>query len=306
MTTILTPPSNRIKGPWILNSDSLESLDSTIEKIWLILTNQYERSIRDELQSIPEEIAEDIFESKIRNRSTNQLIKKEVNLYFKNKKTLQSDNVLTILKNPILNDLSAASFSVIFQKGDNEFKFDIKNDTLYYFIRCENIEAKDEIIYELNKWISEFRPKTVVTIWHEYAHSQWWLFIIFLIGWGVNTSTNEDAYNRVLKSQAKELINKGIDSTNICQAVDIILKKEIAYMPKDYSYTTLDEPTFFNNKFALMFFILSIILSIVPKTTIGVGRIEWRSKFWRWWIYFVTASIPSSLVIPWIIEKIWK
>jgi len=141
------------------------------------------------------------------------------------------------------------------------------------------------------------KPNKVLQTWSNYGEPiSYVIFIplIFLFFYFMQKSYT--SYNEVLIKQSKTIIDIGIDSTNSNDALELLLKLQSGYVPKDFVPTEKPKNPIYIRLLALSS-LLYLICRVKPKTTIGLGKRKFLYKFYKFWVIFVTITIPTFLVI---------
>ena len=112
-----------------------------------------------------------------------------------------------------------------------------------------------------------------------------------------------DRYKNDVKSQAHELLKDGITPDETEKALDILLKLQSGFLPKDYIERN---PTSLRGWYILVICaaLVGIIGLIPPKTNLGLGKGDQRVKRWRIWIRVVSVGISSGIILPIVLDKL--
>jgi hypothetical protein len=276
------PSSFEINGPWLIDGLKLEELGKIIENI------------------------DKIFILALKDTDHNKTIgPKNVIMSFENDVRMQSNSLLEILKDQKTNNMKPIELEIEIGSRylDLYFEFRIYKDIIKYNLKCNNEDMKNDITYEIHKWLEDISPSIITKYWYNPLFGSiligvWIVAIIVLIFLVFFPSAFEA--KRIAIHQAKELLDNGIDNQNQIKAIETLLEINSEYYPEkdlktrrhEISYVLLHNITFI--------FICLIILSIIPKPTIGVGKLKKRVKFYKLWVKFVTISIPLSIFIGFI------
>lgn len=292
MSKLFIPAEQEIKGPWLLSQIDFENLDKIIDTIFEKLMT----ALNDEMSLYPEAY------------KYNKLkLKKSIILTSKNKTELLDNTLIGILKDQKLNDLQPDELFIEVGERYSGFVFLLsispENDgALDYSVECINEEIKDEIKYVIDRWIEDLKPNKLSQIWSNtlpgfltFFGILW--FIILLSGLFDAPSDN---FKKDLKIQADSLISNGIDINNQNEAIEIILKLQTEYTPKNINDKRTLQPKVL--KLLIISIFCFIVLIITPKTTIGLGKYKQKIKFYKFWNKFVLIIIPSLIILPQIIN----
>lgn len=101
----------------------------------------------------------------------------------------------------------------------------------------------------------------------------------------------------ILKSLAHELINSGIDSSNVSDAVELLLMIE-----SDYEINSIQVEERKLPPMMIRFIVLNIMIIIIgflrPKNIIGIGKRLIVYKFYKFWIRFIQILLPIFMLSP--------
>jgi len=324
MGQIILANRKSIKGPWLLDNKSLSELAITLGKINDILEQENEKAILFEAEQRREQNKDKFIsvEQSITYVRTNfsqfQTKRYNVVLFSDNNKRLEDKELLELLKDPKLDDINPNRLNIEIDRGLSHFSLDINTKLfgeLEVYIYTKDDIVTNEIRYELNQWIEIYSPKKVVQIWTNVVRPLA-PYILFFFIWifgsmlGTMTTTPKSNYDEVLKVEAAQLIKKGITSENSNKAIELLLKIQSGYTPIDYKPIPITADVACKNllidQHLLWVFIGLIILSISPKTTIGIGKRKNKYNFYKAWIYIVLFSIPNLIILPMVKKYIFK
>ena len=219
MSSIFTE-SKSYGGPWLVSKSNLLDLDSTLNEIF----NKYQTLIREKVIGTdvltPEEeqmkIADYIKHSKYYAPESRIV----VNL--KNKvKERKYKSILDLVKDLDIKSEEIKSIVVYITSLENSFELNISrylDDKLELTISTESKMVQQDIYFAIEQWIEKIRPNKVITIWHKlndwlpvYAFAA---LLIYPFFWMQNND-----YDRIYKSEAKELLKMGINDANRDKAI---------------------------------------------------------------------------------------
>jgi hypothetical protein len=114
--------------------------------------------------------------------------------------------------------------------------------------------------------------------------------------------TASDSYKEEKEIEARKLIDNGIDSQNIFEAMEIMLILETEFVPENYEYS---DSSLKNWGISLLCLVLIfIILAFTPKSYIDLGKGQKKIKFWKSWIRIISITIPVGILFPILLNKI--
>jgi hypothetical protein len=294
MGRLFIPAEQKIPGPWLLDRKQLLELDKVIqlaqEKLLIALNEEVKQNSGKENIKIIHDI------------------NTTVTLTAINRNKIVDKSIAGILKDQKANEFKPTELKIeIGQRYSDCFLvFEVSNcidGDLEYSIKCNDDKIKDEINYEMESWLENIKPYKLVQIW-----SNWKLLVILpIIFFGylflsmsmtVETIDNKD--NLILKKQIDSLLVQGINKNNQYKAIEMLLKTKGTQVEGEHKLKL--NKTYF--KAFIIILIALILISISPKTTIGIGKRVSELKFYRFWIKFVIYSIPSLFIFPKIFEII--
>ena len=306
MGKIIHPQKKEIKGPWLLNQEDFETLDIVFEKIDILLyqswLNNEENKIKQEKKDITEEELSKEIEKK-KNESWNYKYVKKCEITSNDESKLSDETILGILKDKTVEKLKPKSFNLNVRHGSiYENSFDLKVSNYYkgaldYDINCSDTHIKDEIQYEIDKWIDKRKPNWALQIWSNYGDFIIYTFIFPIVMFAYNSfSTSYATYQQSLKLEMYELGKVGINETNRDLALELLIKLESGFRPENFELIEIP-----NNPIWIRLFIVSVFIYIAavfrPKTMIGLGLIKKKLAIYKVWIKLVLITLPAVLIL---------
>lgn len=295
-------PDIMIDGPFLLGQESLLSLDELLKNIH----NKLEASRIDNKNNKTEIPARlgiaytvDI---------DNIPISTKITIFSKDRTTKYTayPDIKSILKDHQTKDFSVHELKVLIGSGipQNQFELTIvcgRDGDIECKLRCYDHSVLHEMYYEINEWIKKHKPNTVVRAWSNISI----LVAIFgglfvIIGFFLAFSSED--YETVVNRQAIHLLDSGINQSNLPHAVDILLKLQTKYIPKNYIGVYEFDPDYFRT--VLLWFIIYLIIIISPSTVIEIGKGAWKVNFYKQWIKWNVYTIPGLIIVPKIVEKV--
>ena len=312
MGKLIIPNEIRIKGPWLLNEKALEELHETI----IIIERKIDEACEIEVKELIEE--KFLETKKWRQSVTREEVLKEVNdrldrhnsrqfiFYSKDDKRIEDSSIENLLKDKNILDFKPIKLLIKIIKGTTEFEITISKthiDELQTRLRTTNDNFADDINYELNKWIRKYQPNFALQKWNTW--SPFFIFplisLIFFSSLFFMKSKTE-LYQNELLNQCKEILIDGVSADEVNLTLEIIMKIETKYLPKDYKSVKT------NNQLILKIWgialICAILLMIKPITIFGVGKNKSKLVFYNAWIKLILVFIPLSIILPVILNKL--
>lgn len=310
MAKLITPSENVLDGPWLLGKDQLSLLNTTIEKIEqhlkkaedIRVTSEAEIHMQ-EYQNIYPNLTIEQAKEKVKKYSTSRRKENYSIIHTKEGKVIEDESLLGILKDPQVDHYTPTELRIKRAFGASEFSLKVSEyGKLYVNTLVANESIQADINYEIKNWIDPIKPKILVRWWSEVIPYMLIPIGIILLLIGLNNSpTNLQLYKEELSRESYKLLENGLSPEEETKAIEIILEDRSNYVPNDF------KPVPQKSKHSL-FWVTSIvgiiILSIRPKTVIGLGKNEWKVKFYTVWIYIVLSYIPLDIAIQILLAKI--
>lgn len=310
MGQIIHPDSYERKGPWLLSRVAFEELEQIISSIDVLLQKAFEIEIVESIKSENGDLSDKQLQQSIVNAKNTYPYDRKTNVaYFesKNKTRLEGKSLNEILKDKNLRSFSPKKFHATIRYGNNiKFTIDINrySDKLEYEINCFDQQINDEIKDSIEQWTEKYKANIYVSFWSNWGDMFSFILLMAIGSFAVLTFVNfENSGKDAAKLEAISLLNKGIDSSNINRAVETILKLESNYQfDKNVDIKQNANPIFLK---IFIFLLLLFVFSVIrPKTTIGLGKSKSILSFYKFWIKFVTITIPTLLIISPFLKKI--
>lgn len=283
MSKYIYPGSNEVKGPWLLDKDSLQKFEDLINEITGELSTDTEEDykVRYELSFTD---GKSIVDSTIINIDINNDIKQ------------LCPQILSVKIYPGTYSIYCTELVFDFKKSFPSFRYDIRN--------TNNEETKLRITNKIEDWIENNKPSKFLSIWDNLS-SLFPLFgvlivlLILLIFSLKNSSLS--AYQQSLSKQAETLLETGINENNYIEAVELSLAKEYDYIPST-----------FHNEINPLGYIIAIFITIFvctigyfsPKSNIAIGAGRNKVKFWKSYVKIITYTIPTLILLPLLVNFI--
>lgn len=302
----LTIPTEIHKGPWILKEIDIEELDNIISGLEKHLEESLESEI---IQAIESENTKEILFLKDRAKKIEEAKQrhsfdkkeKKIALISSNGKKLSGKSIREILKDPSLGPFIPDEFQIYLQFGNNNsIKLEIpsgENDDLKLDINCFDNSKSDDIRLDINKWINKTKSNKITEIWSSWGQLLTGASSIILFILAVQLFIpNYSKYESDLIKESKVLLDEGVNDNNRNKAIEILLKLRTEYVPKDFVPKKIERDPSILKWFCFTSFIFIIAL-IRPRTTIGLGKNKWKVDFYKYWIPFVTYTVPIAIII---------
>ncbi len=188
------------------------------------------------------------------------------------------------------------------------------NDTSNYFeyeiIGSETFENyeyhKDILIGKIENWIDSYKPCIGLTAWYYLAVLTpifCLLIAVVCLGISLMDSGAKDQYFKQYDSEIAQIVESEINDSNRDRAIQMILQKEYDYVPESWNI----ERKKTENQILLYcegMFLFCLFIRIRPKANFAIGKGKRRIKAWNTYKYIIFILIPTSILIPILINRI--
>jgi hypothetical protein len=330
MADFIYTTSKTIRRPWFIDTDKLEALDKLLDEEWLRLSARTEAqlstNIEEKLKSDfslelarmrKEHFNEEEVAQKRRTELRDQLKEfslyteeRSITIYLKKNKKLPVKSFSDALREPILLEEIPIGFEARLKSGEitSSIKLIRGNGSLEITVSPEHISESKELFAAMQRWAIAARPPRWQQIWLLLNPGQWliWLFLLWL-PLAFLTDTKTAAANQY-KAQAHQILKNGVTQDNQVKVVEIILALQSDYIPQHISQSAA-----YPGWYKLLFFggfIVCVVLSITPKSMLGIGKGQEAINHWRSWMRIVFIIVPSfvflNIVWPYISSSIFR
>jgi hypothetical protein len=332
MAEIIYANDLEITEPVLIDAASLEQLDQIIGRYFTIFESEYEQAaskIQQEYRSQIKELEtkedkpDNDFAKQLRNSNLAsiesirdmKLIRiykphKKITVWFERDNKAVAKSFAELTRDRSIDDDTPAAFRL--QMSRDDFHCEIKSTSSYsnkvsISVGPERSELARELFVDLRRWANSVSAPSWTRYWAEadQAKAQWWLgiIIILIVASPWLFATNPAKLD--LQQQARMLVDNGINSSNLNDAVALLLRLQLEYYPGSTNTPSVFVPTWVIGLTAVVVLGM-VVLSIRPKFEIGLGKGIKNIDRWRWWIKFVGYAIPgfvvTSFIIPWLVQ----
>jgi hypothetical protein len=293
-------------GPWLLDDKALIGLDSIFEKYWFRFEKRrkslLEASLVNDYRLIWEQSVskDDLLEKIASVPSLNPHSRniKQVSILYDGH-TFECDSISTALTEISLVSKVPHGFTYYLSSSDVECKVELNTiGGLEVFTSPDNLPLARNMYTELIAWVEKYTAPFWLRWWSKLAKSGL-RFYVFLLGLILSISLLNRFIkwnNSLLKSQeqAHFLVEGGINSQNISEAIKLLLQTQIIDRISIQSSSTI--------WFLVAVVIMGIVLSVRPNVVMGIGKGSSYIRVWRWWLRFISVSVPlfflTFIILP--------
>lgn len=309
MAEFIYTTATNMPGPWLIDSEKLESLDKILDDEWARITKHHEDSIRKRVDKMIEESKakgekELDLESLKKNyeervRAYDNKDSRHVTIRLKSNKKIIVESFSEALRQQDLLQEMPIGFSAVMKSGDISGEIALtgrgltERGSLEISVSPERLAESKEFFAALQRWASTIRPPKWQQHWLALEHFQWFLWIIILVLAMAIVGSGESTAKKFYREQAAELLKDGLSEDKQLKAIETILVLESGYVPPGQGVAT---PGWFK---ILLFggFIACVVLSIRPKSRIGIGKGQDSINRWRLWMRVVFVVIPGFIFV---------
>lgn len=306
-----------INGPWLIDHNAVMELDNILDDAWEKLCHEEDAKIDNEankeFQEDPfyrhlkssEEIESKMAELKARIRDRwYRRRKKSIRIDFIGSKSLIADSFKEAYKDRSILDDIPIGFRVQMDVNDIEASIRLTENDLSVNVSPESLENAREFFVLLRQWMGRYKPPVWQRVWTAIHGFHWFMLVILLSFGYIFVDTSSTQMVNLARDRARSLLDAGLTEENTVEAVGLLLMLESRYFP---GYMEAGLPHWFNVLFWGGLFV-SIVLTIKPKSVVGLGKGEDRIKLWRWWLGLISVTIPglvfTSFLWPYIVQFI--
>jgi len=306
-----------VDGPLLLDRNSMEDLNNLIErgfeKISRMADENFEKKVEDRFQRFYSS-SKDWDSTKI--EENKKEIKKELFFDFRKYKEItvklqegkyfSPETIKDCITAPELSRDNVRSLNIKYGAADIGVTIDL-GSSLYTCLSIRTFpESKDlsrEIFVELRDWVYKNQAPLWQRLWRKIKGFHWILFLFIIVISSSIIQTPQDIASKTYKSEAHQLLSKGITEQTLPKAIDLILKIQSEYVPGIQKEKSIPK---WYGRLILSSLLISIILSFLPTFIIGIGKGGSKIKYWKGWLRIISVILPglifTSILWPKIID----
>jgi hypothetical protein len=301
----------------------LEALHTILEKVVAKLEEGFNAAIEEDAESMVELHREsgkpadsmDWARQVVRERLKFMRKETTVELVSSDHLRLKDSSLFNILKDPKVDLLNPIGLNIRFQRGPCELRMDVYpggiggiGGEIYVEVGCGDDSICSDIWHLIKGWLDSYSPNFFLRLFVNVAPVVWillgWVLLYMLLmdfmGGG---NSRESQYQQKLQDRAKALLTEGINSNEVEKALTTILEMQSKIIPD--SFVAKAESPFGGLRGNTVLVGISLLLSIAtPRTVIGLGKKRKLSILYKNWIALIMTSLPTSIGLPWLFEKL--
>jgi hypothetical protein len=295
------PTKYRGKGPWLIESSQLLSLDQSIDE-YLVKSKAASASTTasvatdssnqdSSVRTITFRLRHDkeLETSSFRDALFHPAAINENALGLKYEVKVRDITALLVLEKNTKERAIKQTNWTIFDTEENETELQIT-------VEPKSAALSQELFAVLKDWAVGVQPP----IWQKWVLNFrgfgrlalfFWLLLLGVFFFSPTPPNLKEHY----KQEARKLLDKGIDSNNQQKALELLLAIYSDYVPPSAKPvpTMLSSRSLITNLLGL--FAVSVV-AFFPELCIGLWRGKQYLRWWRTWVRFVSVTVPGLLV----------
>lgn len=312
MGQILYPNDRSYEGPWLIDLNGLEKLDEIVDYEWTKIKEHNEVRINEEveckLKALPEDARDQkrpTIEKEVRNSYMYKSDKRKLTMKLKSGNKIVAPSFREASREPGVTNETPVGFVLELKSGEVNAKIamnEYTRDDLSLSMDSPEPSVTRDFFFQIDRWVKCYKPPLWVKIWKSIQGFHWFLMLSIALVYLQFVTTGSGTYKKELTAEAHKIIENGIDSTESNRALEILLLLQSNYVPENVGMGKLISKTTIVI-FSVGLFIC-IILSFIPKSYLGFGKGEKKVRFWKIWLRWISVTIPSSILLPVLIDKL--
>ncbi|HWA94779.1 MAG TPA: hypothetical protein VG844_09270 [Terracidiphilus sp.] len=315
MASISYPTSLSIPGPWILDLDSLRNLDQLIDSCERRMQERREELIDAQFATewiemlkdgIPDEQMSQratALRKRIGERYGLNFQRRRLVVYMSKGRSTQGRTFEEVANHPHARTEIPRGFDFSLEIADADLKVSLGsseyNRDLSISVSSHDRDFAEELFGKLFNWASDIQPKRWLQLWLKSNMFSTLLLIlaVWLFALTAFFVLRPVDGPSIVRHQALELAKGGVNQSNEMKAIQLLLEMEVGYepapIPKVHKHLS--------NLFLVWFGWAACVLVAFrspPKGALGIWIGKDQVQRQRWWIGFVSVTVPSSVLVP--------
>ncbi len=320
MASIAYPTSASIRGPWIIDAESLLHLDRVVDSCLTRMTEQRTQDLESAYVSEQTRLIEDGYDGARQEttmKSLRPMIQRrfaekrnQVTVYLSGGRTAEGRGFEELMNQPHMQDELPRGFAITAEAGLSRISVELSVDKPWDSDLKMSVNSNDqqfalELFGKLQNWATDIQPKRWVKRWANAGAIPKLLsglFCGFLLALLFVTLTPRPGPSEV-KQEARQLAQHGVNSDNQLVALQLLLDLESGYEPQPTPSRHLIPGTQFWIYTAFVATII-LILNFPPQGAIGLWAGKDKVNKQQRWCQFVSITIPGFILtfflLPWL------
>lgn len=289
-------------GPWLLDANALKELDSIVLRHYKILEARRNQLLESEVEKESARLNREIdVTQKSRDqyitsyRNAHSVYSKSymyLNVFYRNF-SVRRESFALVIRDRSLQDELAEGFKFDFRSGDitGEITID-KTDGLKIELSPEDLDECQEIFVDLDAWATSHKARFLQRLSWRIAKLGFLPYIVTSLVLGLLfafISFTRSGDLLVTQEKMHGLLNQGISSSNLVEAVTLLLQIQIL------ENSPVQVPSWYRTILLLGAFFF-VVLLIQPKIVLGLGRGVTQLRFWKMWQTFIIVTVPTLIL----------
>jgi hypothetical protein len=307
-----------VKQPWLIETKSLLELDAVVDTCIVKMREQLPSEIEAEVNNYVDRYESNMSESeKIaaadRHRlriSTSAAYLQDtrgLTVFLSGGRTAEAQTFDELIGLPHVHTEVPRGFRLRGHLGQTVVNVKLDAYELSVTVAPEKSELSLELFGLLQNWVTEIQPSKWLRKWYAWKDLIWFLlFLWIMLSVYFTAAVLVDGSQQELRQQGRELVARGIDSSNQARAIGLILAIESQYEPPQPGPRSHLGVRFWSC-FVVGCLVL-LVLGFPPKGAIGLWGGRSALKRQRNWVKLVSVSIPSLIVtrvaLPWLLRRL--
>jgi hypothetical protein len=271
-----------LQGPWLLESAALSELDGALDQALDRWAASYANP--DVNNSVPLEV------------------ERSIDLTLKNGDKLQAATFQEAARNREIQRTVIESFKLRLRAGDADLEIEVDSDSggdMEIESWPEDSETSKDLFDIACQWANEHRPRQWLQIWSSRWFVLWLLLIWAAYLWVVIhiVSGALEPDNTALVREARALVKTGIGQNNRDQALSLLLR-----LASGDNSGAVKGVSGLEILYLVCGGLFCVMIYVRPRTSIGIGSGAARVRRWKFWIRFVSVTLPllifSNAILP--------
>lgn len=279
MATFIYTNEFQANGPWLVDREELLELDRRIGEVMNRLQNKA--------------AAETLLAVQPDDRPQRApAFRREVTLKLSGNHELKAASFADAEGHPELLQRTAIGFNLVAQTERSKIEIELERSDPFHEFRVSATPADDEGANELFTavigWAARVGPPFWLRHWNMFV-AMFAPVVYFVVAGMLVRASATDSPNPY-REQAVALLRTGINQNNQAKAIEVLLALESGGATQQVVTPKI------STRMSVVLIagaLAALMLTIFPRTTVGIGRGERVVKRWRAWTRFVVVLVPT-------------
>ncbi|MDD7793708.1 hypothetical protein [Clostridium sp. 'White wine YQ'] len=310
MSAYQSPNNIYINGPLLIDEKKINDLEELEKSILEILNLEYEKLYEITLKNYCDEfkvetIPDDISKTILRIYSSTLRIEHEILAKDKSGNLFKFQSIVALIRSSELSDKRIVGIKMHYRMGENSVTIEISDTSGTNFSANLGIQddiVRNEVTYYITKFTNQFYKIKLLRFWKEATFFIWPILLFLILGMFSILGSQDSGIKDAIKQKMISTIEKGVTQENINESVQLIMEYESSY-PKDIE---IQQNGHLKTEIIIILTLMavSVMLSIHPKTVIGVGKGKDVINRWKIYTNLLFITVPGIILTDIIIPKL--